>query len=206
MKKIIPFCASLAYLLGVSAGANAAIVGSLGNLALGSVTTVSRTAVGFSPFTIPPGGEAPFAPGFQDDYSFTVAAPIAGGSTAGATSQFAVLPAGDTSIIGFKVEWFEDLDGPAVNAVAGEQDPDVSLGMATEATPGGGLSFIVAGLSSTKDYFLRVTGASLTGSGFGSYDGTIIIAIPIPPAAVLFLSALAGLAGFSRIRRRRVAT
>ena len=50
-------------------------------------------------------------------------------------------------------------------------------------------------------YFIDVTAVAGT---TGTYSLQLTTsAVPIPPAAILFLSALAGLAGFSRIRRRK---
>ena len=56
-----------------------------------------------------------------------------------------------------------------------------------------------------QQLFVRASGSGAPAGTSYSVQLTVT-AIPIPPAAVLFLSALAGLAGFSRIRRRKVVT
>jgi hypothetical protein len=62
-------------------------------------------------------------------------------------------------------------------------------------------SFSIAGLLAAGDYLIHISGVT---SGFfgGAYHVEIAAATPIPGALLLFVTAIGGLAGFTRLRRR----
>lgn len=57
-----------------------------------------------------------------------------------------------------------------------------------------------SGLAALTNYFLQVQG-DVTGALGGSFSGTITV-VPLPPAVLLFASALIGFACFARFRRK----
>ena len=69
---------------------------------------------------------------------------------------------------------------------------------------GGVLTLSYSGLTNGKTYGLLFTGV-IIGSVGGAYAGTYAVsAVPLPPAVWLFLSALIGLAGVARRKRKRI--
>ena len=76
----------------------------------------------------------------------------------------------------------------------------------TGSTPlGKTFDLVLAGLVPGTQYFLRTLG-SYNGSGIGAYTGLLAVApIPIPPALLLFGTAIAGAAAFARRRTKQSA-
>jgi len=62
-------------------------------------------------------------------------------------------------------------------------------------------SFSIAGLVAAGDYLIHISGIT---SGFfgGAYYAEVTAATPIPGALLLFVTAIGGIAGFTRLRRR----
>ena len=194
MKKIITFCASLAFLLGAVGGAGASVVTDFTFDPGGSVIPVPGSASTSIDIAV---GAAPLVR--SDQHLFDVAEP------AQLLEGTLVLPTG----------WFSgtvrlfQLVG-AIDAVPGAVD-DIFLKLATLNVniPAGSDSFGLVqtlSLGSPPRYYVTLDGtfaANIT----GNYSVQLnTLPIPLPPAVVLFLSALAGLAGISRIRRRKAAT
>lgn len=227
MRKIITFCASFVFLLAVSGGAKAMITATNFGGAGEDLGSITETKFFGNSFTIAGAIISnPFA--FDDVYEFTVPGGGSIATNAEATSfnasgqNIATVdgPAvGGVPTIGFKghiyigdfsttevlsqvafdaaaagTVYFDLLGGPVGCVVIGGGDCEIIF----PSTP------VVTGVQ----HFLRFLG---TANGFGQENGTFgtysgEIAVPLPPAAILFLSALAGLAGFSRIRRRKAVT
>ena len=196
MKKIIPFCASLVLLLGVSSGASAAFIGPLGLVtSLTSIPAITHFAlvdVGLGVGV------------FEDDYSFSVPGPL--------TNTTVVAIGFDTNPPGSPLP-----PDVFISPLTVEIHPSIAFGgsiFSTTIVPvadgSNDTATIVALLAGATTFGLRITGtivdatvpAIVAPGGSTAYNGSIQV-IPLPPAAILFLSALAGLAGFSRIRRRR---
>ena len=194
MKKIIPVCAALALLLGVSSGASAAVVFDF---------SVSGAA---APGPIPvPGTDSVTinvaAGAVTDEVLFTIAAPaqlISGTLIVPTTFFVAGAPGG--------VRLFEQVGGVA-DLTAGEGGDDILLATAVPVIGpiNDNYSFTASLASILPTFYVSVKGAFAAPPPTGSYSVqlNLLLPVPIPPAAILFLSALAGLAGFSRIRRRR---
>lgn len=75
------------------------------------------------------------------------------------------------------------------------------------ATLGSGFALSYAGLTSGVDYVLEITGtlgAGIFGNAGGLYLGAMAIsAVPVPPALILFGTAIAGMAALGRRRSRK---
>ncbi len=190
MKKIITFCASLAFLLGISSGANALIVHDF--TVTDGVSLAVPGATGTTEFP---------APGaISDQLLFDLA-----------TAPAILISGTLVTPTGFLTAVTVTLHQETAASTLAMTDPPVSDGGAFTPVVAG---FSTDGLVDTYSltallslalpvrYFIDVTATA--GSG-GNYQVslTTVLPVPIPPAAVLFLSALAGLAGFSRIRRRK---
>lgn len=203
MKKVLTFCASLVLALGVSSGANAAFISALGLVTgLTAINAITHFAL------IDPDGAGPLATGeFEDDYSFSVPGPV---------SQTTVVAIGfDTNPPGSPLP-----PDVFISPLTVEIHPSIAFGGAIFTTTivpladgSNDTATINALLAGGTSFGLRITGFIVDATspalpfpgGSTSYNGSIQV-IPLPPAAVLFLSALAGLAGFSRIRRRKAQT
>ena len=206
MKKIIPFCASLALLLGVSGGANAAL------FPTSTFSTDLGTVTGTTPFgnvfDTDDGIANPFT--FSDVFEYT---PVAGTTTSIAVATtFQVVVRNITGFVG-RLYTGEFGGSEVISQALFDAAPGSSFFALTVAT-----ACVASGLTCTINmtaptvggvqHFMHFVGTA-DGSGdqdnvFGDYAGTITV--PLPPAVVLFLSALAGLVGFSRIRRRKAVT
>ena len=199
VKKIITFCASLVLVLGVSSGASAAFISALGLVtsltSINAITHFALVDVGLGLGV------------FEDDYSFSVPGP---------SSQTTVVAIGfDTNPPGSPLP-----PDVFISPLTVEIHPSIAFGgsiFSTTIVPladgSNDTATINALLAGGTSFGLRITGTVIDVTipfisfpgGSTSYNGSIAV-IPLPPAAVLFLSALAGLAGFSRIRRRKAVT
>ncbi len=205
MKKIVPFCTGLAFLLAVSGGANAALAPvPTFTLDLG---TISGTTAFANIFDTDDGITNPFP--FSDVYLYK---PVSSATSVSTATTFQVVIRNISSFTG----WIY-VGVPTGTLVASQALFDLApAGTAFfNLTALGGTACVPGLLTCTinmsaltaggAQHFLHFTGTADGSQGpdnvFGDYAGTITV--PIPPAAVLFLSALAGLAGFSRIRRRK---
>ena len=202
MKKSITFCTSLAFLLGISSGANAGLVSDFTSGALSTITP------SFGTLGVPDSKGTVISPALNSTITHQLIFDLA---TAPALliAGTLVTGAGFLTVSGGGV-------GPAVvtlfqekTAMAG-MDPPVSEPaftpvVATFSTDGVNDVYSISTtltMAVPTRFFIDVDADTGPG-GIYSLQLTTLLPIPLPPAAVLFLSALAGLAGFSRIRRRK---
>ncbi len=187
MKKITTFCASLVLVLVVSGGARAFVVDTFGTIPVPSAPIL---------------GNQPAAGGFTEEFLFKTSI------DAFVVELTAVAGAGiDLTTFGVEVvtSVVDAAATPGILLATGVQRaaPDDDI-FDIAAFKVDGVGTTIAGVITLGQHFVRATG---TQSGTGNYSVQLTVSqIPLPPAAILFLSALAGLVGFSRIRRRKVAT
>ncbi len=194
-KRILTFCASLAFLLVISGGVDATIVR---DFTLGGAEITPSAGVipvpGSKGTTVTPVGT------FTHELLFRVA------SNADLLQATLASPAGFLGGAAATVTLFQEDTpfGPPLTTVAGAFGGAGSVVASFATVLGNDVYSLTAQLAGIPArYFIRVAG---TTSGTGTYSVQLTTTtVPLPPAVVLFLSALAGLAGFSRIRRRKVA-
>lgn len=174
-------CVALALALAAMAAgrsASAVTVTDFGELTLPAVNNIGAFANGT------PGAS------FEHDYLFTVPA------------------AADLVAFGVEVS-FPGYDLTSFAASLFEGDPLCGIGsgcslLANATLIGNPASFFLsyAGLQSGLDYFLRVSG-TIGVSGIGFYTGNLAVSpVPVPPALVLFGTAVAGAVAVARRRRK----
>lgn len=173
---------ALALALGVVApgwSASAATVADFGEIGLPTVNVIGGFGFGGAPGT-----------SFEHDYLFAV-------PSAADLVAFGVEFSGPfTDLTSFTADLFEGdptLCGSGCALLASATLPT--------ANPA---SFLLsyAGLQSGLDYFLRVS-STIGATGFGVYTGLMAVsAVPVPPALLLFGTALAGVAALARRRRK----
>ena len=91
-------------------------------------------------------------------------------------------------IANLRAEWFDT--GGSIGFL------DVTDGTGALLSPG---ALLLVQILATGNYFLHITGATL-GTGAGFVLGVDVTALPLPPALILFLSALLGLGILGRRR------
>lgn len=191
VKKVLTFCGSLAFLIGVSGGANADAIQDFGTI---SVPGFVNDGVNDGKTR----ADAMILDHFEDQYLFAVS------PSANIDELTSVINAGDPEINlnTFVVElWESDTAGSANETTL------LATGVQRAAPSTDIFDLFFAGLVPSVQYFINVEYDLLaTSSNYTELINLSWAPLPLPLAAVLFLSALAGLVGFSRIRRRRVVT
>lgn len=177
--KLSVLAAALALFLSSFVSDAQAFVVSLGTLEVPGTTTVGA-ALG-------PSEDLPVAFTFQVD------------SPASIDSVLVTVDAGNFAIDNFNLALFEGTPN-----ADGTQGAASNVGATvTSLVNAGGVEvveLVFSGLNALTTYFLQVQG-NVTGSSGGSFSGTITV-VPLPPAVLLFASALIGLACFARFRRK----
>lgn len=203
VKKLLTVCTSLVFLLGVSGGAKATFFPTFSDsTTLAVIQGTEFFSQSFDTNDVLGNTLADPSFVFEDIWIFEIVIPTTIKVISAASStQFA-----GEHITSFRGEIYSGLFTDATPTVIADDS-----GSPIACVPGVDLckiTFPTLQLAA-GDYFLRLLGTA-DGPGspgadpniFANYTG-FITAVPLPPAAILFLSALAGLAGFSRIRRRK---
>ena len=188
---------ALAGVFGVGGVAHANIVAVLGTISIGSSTIVTCETLSMGGCDASVGSDAGWLP---DNGSFThqIFFDKAQESSGVAINSTTVL----TPINITSVELFLYTGAAAPLAGAGDLS-GAFVATATSATFGGGVFWAMAGpLDSAGTYFVEIIG-STSGTEAQYTQQIAISAVPLPPALILLATALFGLIGVARIRRRR---